>query len=100
MQVQRRMTEIRTSGGASLYSKQGGGLLETEGVKLGPGDVGEVSDEIAQAFQHKLCKPGSQVEGETVKAIGECVLDFSEKPKRKASKASKESTDGEGSRTA
>ncbi len=99
MQVQRRMTEIR-SAGASVYSTQGAGKLVTEGVSLGPGDVGEVSEEIALAFQHKLCKPGSQVEGEPVKAIGECVLDFdapqSKKPKPAKATRSKGPADGEG----
>lgn len=98
MQVQRRMTEIREAGKA-VYSTLGAGTLSAAGVTLRPGAAGEVSEEIARAFQHKLVKPGSQVAGESVKPIAECALDFDapQVSKPKASTKSKGPSDGEGS---
>ena len=90
MKVQRRMTELRI-GGKSVYDATGG-VLQLSDQTLNPGDVGEVSEEIARAFQHKLCKPGSQVAGEPVKGAAECALDFDdpEKAEREAAEADAE----------
>lgn len=95
MQVQRRMSELRGVGGKAAVYDATGGVLDAEGQTLRPGDVGELSEELARAFQHKLVKPGSQVAGEPVKPFAECALDF-DAPKAKASKA-KGTASGKGS---